>query len=356
MRMVWLMLLFLWTLFTSSQPSQPCSFNSMCSCRYINSSGTIRDVSCVGVPFYKLPDLPHIDISHLDVVGAGLETVDDSLAGQIETLRLITNSIITISDKTFTSMANSLRSLDLSQNRLEEVPAQAICYLKSLNWLNLHGNQIPTLEGNDWCHLKDTLDSLFLGENELQELPRETLRTLRSLTWLSLDHNLLRKVEPLSLPESLQTLSVQHNYLEQVPNIDRIKSLVRLSLRGNLIKSVPDYSLQNRKRLEKLDLGNNFINNIDNMFNKTINVRDLSLDLNKIRSLNDKNFLGTNAGRIILALNRIENISTNAFVGLEDSLEYIDLERNLLTSFPDALSMLRKLKYLYIPSNKISLY
>ncbi|XP_046665623.1 chaoptin-like isoform X2 [Homalodisca vitripennis] len=121
-----LVMLVMWTHLSSSQQTQPCPFNSMCSCR-TNNSTYIRDVSCVGVPFYKLPELPHSHISHLDVVGAGLDYVDgDSLGGQVETLRLITNNIIDIADKTFASMATSLRSLDLSQNQLDEIPLQAL--------------------------------------------------------------------------------------------------------------------------------------------------------------------------------------------------------------------------------------
>lgn len=75
--------------------------------------------------------------------------------------------------------------------------------------------------------------------------------------------------------------------------------------------------------------------------------------MNRIRKLRDKTFQGTKAGRIILALNRIDTISKYAFSGLENTLEYIDLERNRLTSFPEALSQMRKLKFLYIPSNQI---
>ncbi|KAG8260801.1 biological adhesion [Homalodisca vitripennis] len=210
--------LMVWTHLCFSEISHPCSFNSMCSCRSTNSS-YIKDVSCVGVPFYKLPELPHSHISHLDVVGAGLDTVDsDSLGSQVETLRLITNNIINIGDKTF---------------------------------LNL----ISSLDAEDWSYLRDTLDTLFLGENDLQELPLEVLVSLRRLAWLNLDHNNLRTVRVENLPESLQTLSVQHNYLSELPDIEPLYRLVRLCLRGNNLRSVTVRPVHRRRQKLTVTMG-----------------------------------------------------------------------------------------------------
>jgi Leucine-rich repeat (LRR) protein len=39
----------------------------------------------------------------------------------------------------FSSISNSLRSLDLSYNELTSLPAAALARAKSLDWLNLHG-------------------------------------------------------------------------------------------------------------------------------------------------------------------------------------------------------------------------
>lgn len=47
-------------------------------------------------------DLPQSDVTHLDVVGAGMEGLEDNLVGRVETLRLITNHIFSISERAFT--------------------------------------------------------------------------------------------------------------------------------------------------------------------------------------------------------------------------------------------------------------
>lgn len=56
----------------------------------------------------------------------------------------------------------------------------------------------------------------------------------------------------------------------------------------------------------------------------------------------------------MLSYNQINYVDKDAFNTLEDSLEYIDFERNFLTSVPDAVFNLNKLRYLYLTSNKIS--
>lgn len=136
-------------------------------------------------------------------------------------------------------------------------------------------------------------------------------------------------------------------------DIEPLGRLMRLCLRGNNLKSVSRQPLRRSKQLDKLDIGDNFISEIHQIFNGSLAVRDLNLDSNNITQLNDSAFLGTNAGRIILALNKIENISDAAFLGLENTLEYLDLDRNSIQSFPSAVSRLKKLKYLYMPGNKI---
>lgn len=348
------------------QETEPCTFNTMCSCRYDNKSRLlpyIRDVSCVGIPFSKLPDLPHGHIAHLDVVGAGLEAVDgDSVGANIESLRLINNNIVTLAEKTFMTMTSVLRSLDLSYNELEQIPIAALCSLKALNWLNLHRNHITSISDGvtHWCHLKETITNLFLGENDISNLPQEgeqSLAEIYSLEWLSLDDNKLTEISPASLPDSLETLSVQNNYIKSFPTdiINQMARIQRIYLRGNFVTKFPEYVYKKKKKLDKLDVGDNYIDMIPtDAFSSTLSIRDLNLDCNKITNLSDSTFKGVKAGRIYLSMNKIVNISDGALEGLENTLEYLDVERNFLETVPLAISRMKKLKFLYLASNKIS--
>lgn len=47
-------------------------------------------------------ELPHRLVSHVDMVGCGLEILEgDTLGAQVEALRLITNNIIAVANNTF---------------------------------------------------------------------------------------------------------------------------------------------------------------------------------------------------------------------------------------------------------------
>lgn len=58
-----LALLTLWVIPTLCQDAVPCAFNPMCSCR-MGEQNALREISCLGVPFSKLPGKP-ITLSYL---------------------------------------------------------------------------------------------------------------------------------------------------------------------------------------------------------------------------------------------------------------------------------------------------
>ena len=51
---------------------------------------------------------------------------------------------------------------------------------------------------------------------------------------------------------------------------------------------------------------------------------------------------------------KISSIDDNAFAGLEDTLELLDLERNNLNNISTAFDSLKNLRYLYFSNNNIS--
>lgn len=183
-----------------AQQVAPCTFNSMCTCKLGGSAGFsgpsmpaihlttprtlefVKDISCVGVPFAKMPELQGggWQVAHMDVVSSGLEALEGEALGaaQVESLRLMSNRIQLVGERAFASMTDALTSLDLSYNELDHVPFDALRPLKKLDWLNLHSNHIASLESGgegasdaDWGHMRESLTNLFIGENDLVELP-----------------------------------------------------------------------------------------------------------------------------------------------------------------------------------------
>ncbi|RXG56365.1 Chaoptin, partial [Armadillidium vulgare] len=237
---------------------------------------------------------------------------------------------------------------DLSHNELSYVPHRAC-----LTWPHLNGLTCT----EDWSDLKETLSTLLLGANDMDGIPREVFRDFRRLLWLSLENNNILRVNRGAFPENIQTLNLDHNLLSGFPieAIDSIKTLSWFMMRGNLLDRLPTTGFKVPKILDKLDLGENFIRFIpDNLFNRTLSVRDLYLDFNSLSEIQDEAFKGLNPGRLYLSSNSICNITDKAFHGGPDnSIVMLDLDKNALTFVPKALAALKGLKYLYMPNNKI---
>ncbi|XP_034242968.1 chaoptin-like [Thrips palmi] len=317
----------------------------MCSC-------AAGEVSCIGVPLHSMPALPRRALHHVEVMQSELTALEDAaLAGtRTASLRLIGDGLVVIAPHALAPLAGELRSLDLSYNQLQEVPA-ALRPLKSLHWLSLHGNQLTALNV-DWGHLRDTLASLYLGAGSLAEL--------RHLHTLELDNNHLSVLTASSVPASLRSLSAQHNALVRVPysllEPGGPPRLQHLMLRGNLVRTLPRAGLRAHKALDRLDLADNNIQTLPSRcFNGTLSVRDLRLDSNSLRALPANALEGFGTARLSLASNRLEYLHPAALQGLEHSLEHLDLDGNALRVFPaEALANLTRLRSLLLANNRLS--
>ena len=90
------------------------------------------------------------------------------------------------------------------------------------------------------------------------------------------------QIHPRTFFRSLLTLSLSQNLLSKFPLdlVDNLPALAWLRLRGNYIETLPQQGFMNgpRKRLDKVDLGENFITSVPrDMFNGTLTVNDLTL-------------------------------------------------------------------------------
>ncbi|XP_052132623.1 chaoptin, partial [Frankliniella occidentalis] len=216
-------------------------------------------------------------------------------------------------------------------------------------------NQVGSLTGN-WTGLRDSLRSLYLGENDLLELPPGPgglLADSRRLSALDLDRNKLAELNAGALPASLHTLSAAHNLIHEFPAklVQQLPNLGVLSLRGNVIESLPATGFHSKRTLDRLDLGDNHLQVLPGVFNGSLQVRDLHLDLNYLKTLPAQALRGCNTVRLFLGNNRLETLDERAFVGVGHTLEYLDLEGNRLGVFPHALKHLKRLRYLYLGQN-----
>uniref|UniRef100_A0A1I8QBR1 LRRCT domain-containing protein n=1 Tax=Stomoxys calcitrans TaxID=35570 RepID=A0A1I8QBR1_STOCA len=387
-----------------------CPLNSMCQCAGLpNETSTLIEINCNEVALYKFPEFIHSSVRYIEMSNTHLQSVDDeTFQGlRLKTLKLIDNELQDISERSFSTMTHSLMTLDISGNKMQHIPYEALQKLHSLTRLVAQRNHITSLDVN-WEAQHDTLRSLHLAGNDITEVSPTSMHEgashpssaaiqtitrdehlkgshmssnsipglthsglshqagkpfnrLQKLLWLDLSNNRIYHISPNFLPRSLITIDLSGNLLSTFPHhlFEHLYDLRIISLRDNLVRSVQSKDLrQVRIHLEKLDLGKNLIEILEPDCFQTnysdVHIRALNLEKNYIAHLPAAVFRDIGTVHLVLAFNMIERIHVNAFEGIEDSLEYLDLERNNLNTVPGALSRLNRLKYLYLTSNNIN--
>nr|XP_045626080.1 leucine-rich repeats and immunoglobulin-like domains protein 2 isoform X3 [Procambarus clarkii] len=229
-------------------------------------------------------------------------------------LNIIRSNLSSIERSSLSALGSNLVTLDLSNNRIREVPTAALASLKMLTFLNLNYNQIKRLNESAFFGL-NVLERLSLYENKIQHI----------------DDNAFK-----GIGRKLLRLNLGKNMLEYIPT-DTFHPLVNLEvldLHENRISHIPDGAFQGLHKLDMLKLEHNLITTIqENVFS----------DLTVLNSLNIEH-------------NHIVNISDRAFAGLEKcNLEWLELGHNRLDHIPShALRPLHNLRQLDLDSNKIA--
>ena len=161
--------------------------------------------------------------------------------------------LITVPEKVW-AIAN-LRTLDLSENKLQTENIKKLGLLSKLKTLSLDSNKLVALPA-ELCTLND-LTSLSAAKNSLASLP-DALGALSKLKTLTLAHNALAALpESMCAMASLATLDVSSNKLQHLPaGFGHLAALVSASFANNHLGALPD-GLEGLKRIKDLDLRGN---------------------------------------------------------------------------------------------------
>ncbi len=130
---------------------------------------------------------------------------------------------------------------------LERFPEEILTLADTLEVLDLSGNRLSELpDGFARLH---RLRILFLSGNAFRRLP-DVLGRLPALEMVGFKSNLLEDVPETSLPEQLRWLILTDNRLRRLPgSLGRRTRLQKLMLAGNRLEGLPDFS-----RCERLEL------------------------------------------------------------------------------------------------------
>lgn len=188
----------------------------------------------------------HLDIQQIHLANTRLDTIErGAFAGLEDKLLSLTLQSTGLKDIPIAEFRTlrSLRTLDLSQNRIRRVRADTFGDLGQLATLRLAFNADLQLDKDALVGLERSLKNLNLkaigatqvpeairnltelafldlAQNRIEEVQPRMFANLHSLTALSLERNLIRSVHPdtfLGLNDSLSSLSLLNNLLVEFP-------------------------------------------------------------------------------------------------------------------------------------------
>lgn len=196
------------------------------------------------------------------------------------------------------------------------------------------------------------LQWLDLSNNHIAEIDFDTFKNTRKLQYLDLSNNFIGDipVELFKYVGGLRVIDLSHNNLRSIPeNLLFGEGLERIDFSHNQLTKIPVTSLTNLAALTvcEMDLSNNHIGAIHSMdlSNKFRSLSKLNLSKNRLVRLEDAVFATLpHLTELNLSHNSELEVSGKAFIGLENSLLYLNLDNVSITAFPDLpLPFLRKL-------------
>ncbi len=189
---------------------------------------------------------------------------------------------------------HSVETLDFTNNNLRTFPSSLTnTWFDSLLSLNLSKNQINNF--NDDFHLFKsglTLTSLDLSSNKLNRIASDTFKQLKSLKSLRLNDNQIAYIDSFAFTDSLSGLTeldLSHNYITDASMefliFASLSKLRTLKLGYNQLSTFSDQMILNLYSLETLDLSNNNLKTFDLWSLGKSNTLLTSLDLSFNRIL-----------------------------------------------------------------------
>lgn len=253
-----------------------------------------RNVNNSSLKLEQFENIYHLEWSYSDLDDRQLSEVFINFNANFEYLEYLdlTDNRINCLNWARTQIVRRLKVLILTSNRINSL----ICDLTPLQNMNLlielrlDENHLTTLHGGYFLNNLSELKALNLSRNRLIDLPRHTFDGVFKLERLYISHNLLR-VLPFQLFRTmtdLRVLDLSHNSLLSFPEnfFAHNEQLLILRLKWNNLQIIGKNTFYNLRRLIHLDLSHNDIDYIDRKaFESLQSLKTLNISINNITTI-----------------------------------------------------------------------
>lgn len=211
-------------------------------------------------------------------------TIPDEVSPLTKNLYLFSNGIERLNTDDFRDMEN-LEMLDLSQNKLTELPDKVFEPLSSLRNLDLSSNQISYISEKSFQGLV-LLERLYIYSNHIKAIHPAAFAGMAHLLELKLQLNMLTSIPNLTMPRLL-LLDLRFNHLPNLgPSDIQMPNLESLKLAGVGLTRLNPELISNLKNLHELDLSGNQLEAFPSVLKETHALIHLNLAGNPMGPLN----------------------------------------------------------------------
>ncbi|XP_036140371.1 chaoptin isoform X2 [Monomorium pharaonis] len=327
----------------------PCFFNPLCTC-----SKAIPDlgiVACYNVPMPRIPQpINSSKVFMLQLENNGLRFLQPRylMNTGLYKLQIKNNPLVDIPEEAFLGLERSLWELDLSYNQFVSVPSKSFRHLQKLRLLELTGNKISRIAPENWRGLENSLQTLRLGRNAIEKLPADAFVGLTYLEILDLRENSLKEIDPSVFRDGMTHLThlyLNDNQLTYIPyaQLSLLKRIKVLDLSYNSISKMLVAQQEPEIRgiqisLDVLQLDYNQIETLmSSDFQHFYKVNRTYLRGNPLMVIEEGTFRDTRIRELYLSDCDLLEINSANLIGLESSLELLDVSGNNITALPDRL-------------------
>ncbi|XP_045904135.1 toll-like receptor 3 [Micropterus dolomieu] len=262
------------------------------------------------------------------------------------------------------NLPGNITTLDMSHNRLKEIPPVSLIPYPGLFHLDVSYNSITKLD-KGLCQTLSLLQTLNIEHNEVHLLKKEDVSHCTNLTQLIMASNRLKlQGEPFSALQSLKFLDVSMNKLQsaKLSSQPQLPSLVNLNLAFNEFTTLKndDFSFLNHSSLRVLNLSSVSLKTLEpGCFTPISSLQTLIMDGSNMATLVISRLCSELSGTAIDALSlqnvKLVTLTKATFAGLEKTnVTFLDLSRNGIDKIEEgSFQWLSRLKTLIMADNNI---